>query len=232
VFCIICGAKIQDDAKFCIFCGTSLRENQPTCPHCNSKLDKSPERKTKCSSCKNDIYVRKKQNIFGSVFLAKNDAIASDYFNTISGYGLNEADYFRKYEQLKNRFKTQPNSLDVIWGLFNDLILEHYKLNDLQFLVSIHYTQALFLDQQNKGFYHVLKQSRKMELQYIKKNQISQYVEISGAGGCIECKNIEGRKYPIDVALKEMPLPVRNCKFKLNSERGFCRCMYLAVFDD
>ena len=58
-------------------------------------------------------------------------------------------------------------------------------------------------------------------------------VRVVSVGGCLECIDIMGKVLTIDDALKEMPLPVKECTFKLHGKiPGWCRCRYVAYFDN
>lgn len=65
-------------------------------------------------------------------------------------------------------------------------------------------------------------------LQKYKESGIVKYVEILSAGdSCENCKKWTNKKIPIDKAIKENILPVKNC----TDERG-CRCCYIPVIED
>lgn len=56
---------------------------------------------------------------------------------------------------------------------------------------------------------------------------------IISIGGCPACIKLTGKVLIIDEALKEMPIPVKDCIFKLHGKTPVgCRCRYVAYFDD
>lgn len=56
---------------------------------------------------------------------------------------------------------------------------------------------------------------------------------IVSVGGCQACIKLTGKVMVIDDALKEMPIPVKDCTFNLHGKvPGWCRCRYVAYFDD
>lgn len=58
-------------------------------------------------------------------------------------------------------------------------------------------------------------------------------VRVVSVGGCQACIDIMGKVLTIDDALKEMPIPVNECTFKLHSKvPGWCRCRYVVYYDD
>lgn len=61
-------------------------------------------------------------------------------------------------------------------------------------------------------------------------------VKISSAGeaSCPACREQSGKVYLIEDALKEMPIPCKNCTFDLHGGRtsiGWCRCVYIAELE-
>ena len=76
-----------------------------------------------------------------------------------------------------------------------------------------------------------LRESHRFDLLSMKEVGIRS-VEISTAGtgskgACPQCRKLEGRKFSIARALKEMPLPKSNCGG--GPHDGWCRCSYQAV---
>jgi hypothetical protein len=57
-------------------------------------------------------------------------------------------------------------------------------------------------------------------------------VRIAGSGRCPACINLIGKVLIIDEALKEMPIPVKDCTFKLHGIPGWCSCRYIPYLDD
>lgn len=60
-------------------------------------------------------------------------------------------------------------------------------------------------------------------------------VRISLAGdSCSACREQSGKVYLIEDALKDMPIPCKNCTFDLHGEHasiGWCRCVYIVELD-
>lgn len=58
-------------------------------------------------------------------------------------------------------------------------------------------------------------------------------VQILSSGGCKACIELHGVVFAIDDALKNMPIPCKECTFQLHNEiPRWCRCTYVAFFDD
>jgi hypothetical protein len=47
---------------------------------------------------------------------------------------------------------------------------------------------------------------------------------------CPECLRLAGKRFKIDDAVADMPLPCRECTTKKGAARGYCRCRYFAIF--
>ncbi len=204
---------------------------EPVCPYCRKVLDRKPQRKTKCPFCNNDIYVRTKQKIFPSTLLNKEDAVAVDWLKNLENFGIKDNDFLNKRRELFKKFGKEAESTDVIWGLFNELIL---KTKDLHSLKMIYYEMALFLNKEGKDFFQFLQQSAKMELMKFKQEGFIKKVRILTAGedSCETCRRLENMVFTIEEALEKMPIPCKECTHKLyDKERGFCRCCYVAEID-
>ena len=212
--------------------GNSKKNNsEPICPYCKNVLSRKPQRKTKCPFCNNDIYVRGKQNIFSSTLLNKEDAIVADWLKKLDIFGIKDSDFINKKKELSNKFGTEANSTDTIWGLFNELIL---RTRDLHSLKLIYYEMALFLNKKGKDCFSLLQQSTKMELLRLKQDDFVKNVRvlIANNGSCEKCTQLKNKVFTIDKALEIMPIPHKECAHKLyDKKRGFCRCSYLAEFD-
>ena len=121
------------------------KESEPICPYCQKVLEKKPQRKVKCAFCNQDIYVRSKQKIFSSDLLNKEDAIAVDWLKNLENYGIKDRDFISEKRELSKKFGKEAQATDVIWGIFNELLL---KTKDLHSLKMIYHDMALFLNQQ------------------------------------------------------------------------------------
>ena len=207
------------------------KDLESVCPYCRKVLDRKPQRKSKCPFCNNYIYVRSKQKIFPSVLLNKEDAIAVDWLRHLNNFGIKDIDFINERRGLSKKFGNEAKSTDVIWGLFNKLIL---KTKDLHSLKCIYYDMALFLNKEGKDCFSVLQQSAKMNLMKFKQAGVVEKVRILTVGedSCEACRLLENKVFTIEEALEKMPIPCKECTHKLYDEKkGFCRCSYLAEFE-
>ena len=204
---------------------------KPICPYCKKSLDRIPQRKTKCPFCYEEIYVRSDPKIFNSTLLTKDEVIALDGLKTLTNYGISEKDYFNKKEKLSAKFGC-ANPKDIIWGLYNDQVHEAIRTGNLSSLKFLNFDMALFLYNEGKDFFGCLQESQRMRLMEYKNKGVKK-VRVLSTGSCDVCKQLNDKIFTIDEALKKMPIPSRECTFKLhNGKQGWCRCRYVVYFDD
>ncbi len=213
-----------------------IDENSNICPYCKKTLNYIPVKDVPCPFCGNVIYVRqskeKKEQLEyydrllseskeSSIFIKK-------IFESIKGWTLNEDDFNNRKNFLILKTGKVPKDTDVLRSL----------LLELQAKGIIVYSHlALILNWEGKDTYQFLFNARRTELSNLKKSKIVQKVKIiSGAKqgeieSCPECKELHGKIFTIDEALKLMPLPNKNCTCKIyDKNKGICRCTYTAVF--
>lgn len=197
------------------------------CPYCNEILEKKPSRKTKCPFCKKYIYVKSDK------LVTEEEAKAIEqkwkFIHELKDLGISEGDYNNQKKSLTIKKGFEPKHVDIIWDLLNKKTMELAKNKDFNGLKMLYYQMALFLNEKGKNFFHVLQQSRKMELESLRIMGIKKVIIIS-SDGCSSCKELNDKILTIKEALKTMPIPNKNCSYKLyNGKSGFCRCMYNAT---
>jgi len=194
------------------------------CPYCNNKLDKIPKRKKKCPHCGNYIYIRNRKMV------TENEAEKIDFIKYLEMYGISEKYYNQTEKKLTKKFGSKPPVRDIKWSICNQLISQNPRNFEAQKM--IYYDMALMLDNEGKNSFHLLEQARRAELLEYQSSGLIKKVKILTAGkdnACSECLKLDGKVFTIEKALKEMPLPNKNCTNKLNSKNSFCRCSYLSV---
>ena len=224
--CPACECENEIDARFCKNCNESLHL-QAFCPHCGSWLEKRPKRKSKCPICNNYIYVRN-----GKLFTL-DEIIVADFLEKFEYLGIDKSNFKEKRKIFKERFKTEPSTHDIIWGILNELILKN--ANDYYILSKLYYELALIAYKEEKNFFRLLQKSMEMKLKDMEKVGVIEKVEIIAAGYddvCEECSKLNGKIFSMEEALRQMPIPNRNCTTSINDgKRGFCRCIYVAHID-
>lgn len=219
------------------------KESGPAvCPYCKKALDKVPQRKKKCPFCKNFIYVRTSPSTRKRVLVTEDEAKKIELewekvhsvarsLSALEQYGITEREFNARKNKLSRKLGREANDRDVVWSIFNELIT---KTRDLQKLKTIYYEMALFLNEKGRDAFKLLQQSAKMGLMHLRQEGVVKKVSISTAreNSCEACQKLEGKVYTVERALKEMPIPCRDCTYELYSDKvGFCRCMYFMELD-
>jgi uncharacterized paraquat-inducible protein A len=212
------------------------------CPHCKETLNEMPSRKKKCPFCKKDIYVRTSPTTKTKILATEVEAKKIDtewekireknrWLNILQSYGITEKDYEKYENELNKKFGVKPNSRDIIWRIFNELLF--VKHNELQTLKMLYYEMAIFLNEEGKDFFKILQQSAIMELKYIQKQGFIKKIKIiTTPNSCEACKKLDAKVLTLDEALKELPIPCKECSYIMdNGKRGFCRCLYNAEIE-
>jgi DNA-directed RNA polymerase subunit RPC12/RpoP len=223
------------------------------CPYCQKELTKFPGRKTTCPHCSNFIYVRTKPSDDRQRILVREDQLekleeewqkysqkyqaAAEFKRGLqnSDLGFTEKQYLKVKEDLTKRFGFNPSEGDILWGVSNLLLEEAMKEGNWHRMKMIYFNQALFLHQEDKDCFKILQEVARCELKDKQKSGVVGKVEILTAGkqSCSACQKLAGKILTIEEALKEMPLPIKNCSFKLNPKAptGWCRCCYIPVVE-
>lgn len=218
---------------------TEVEPPKPICPHCKGKLEKVPQRKKKCPLCGKPMLVRRYPDTNQRLLVTEGEAKEIDnlwhkryekekWMDDLQQYGIGEKDYKKHQVKLAKAWGKEPNQRDVLWSIFNTLLVGR---RDLQEMAGIYSSMASFLDEEGKDFSEVLEEHHRTVLQDLKQHGFTKVIiKYSGGGlmGCDACKAQDGKTYLIDDALREMPLPCKSCSYIMGGKSGFCRCFYQA----
>ena len=227
---------------------TEEHEEDPEalCPYCQRVLDKRPKRKKKCPHCENYIYVRRlPPKGERRVLVTEEEAEEIDsgwkqlhfrrkWLGMLQQYGIVDEDFDAHRKKLRERLGQEPSEADVVWSLFHEALGGSMKSGDLQALKMLYLEMALFLCEEGRDFFHLLQQSRRMELTHYKQSGFVNNVQILTAGdaSCETCQQLQGKVLTLDEALEQMPIPCKECTSELRQGRpGWCRCCYAPVID-
>jgi|Deesub1362A_J573_1020465.scaffolds.fasta_scaffold02704_6 hypothetical protein len=209
-------------------------EQEALCPYCNQPIEPPPKRRKKCPHCGQPVYVKRKQDLFPTIYVTEEQAQAIKDMENLKVHGLTSKDFWRKEKELVQKFGRRPSYRDVLWALYNEAITRTTDLRNLSLLYS---GMAWFVCREGKDPFPLLQQSQKMDLLY-KQSHYGEIhplmVEISTCpDACPECQKLNRTTYTIQEALEEMPLPNKNCSYKGHGqEYPFCRCQYLVYISD
>jgi len=153
------------------------------------------------------------------------------WLRNLEQYGIIEKEFDIHKDKLSKKFGQEANDRDVIWSIFNELLT---KIRDLHSLKMIYYEMALFLNEEGKDCFTILQQSAKMELMRLKEEGIKKVrILTASEDSCEACRRLENKIFTIEEALEKMPIPCKECTYKLYDEkRSFCRCCYVAEIEE
>ena len=210
------------------------------CPHCGALITPAPQRSRKCPSCTAQVLVRTKDG--KKLVLTEEQAKAVDTerekrasrnaaFRFAQNIGVSEAEFAREEATLLKKDR-RYSPRDVFWSLANSRILTEAKKGNHRGLSNIYWQQARLLFEEGRDHFHLLQEAARHELLGLKQMNptLIRYVTIL-ADDCPECKKFQKKKYSIDEALKQMPIPVKSCTHGLDEgekgrRSGWCCCMY------
>ena len=131
---------------------------------------------------------------------------------------------------LHKRFGQEPNTRDIIWFIFNQLIIK--KVKEGKMPSFLYYEMALFTDEEGKYPASFLETCAEMNLKtWSKLGVVKVKIKTAGEKACEHCKKLQGMVLDINEAFRQEILPCKSCTHHINSEFGFCRCHFSSVVD-
>jgi hypothetical protein len=196
----------------------NIFKKQIKCPNCQKPLEKKPTRKTKCPYCEQFIYVRHGEHVTEEQKIKHDDL---DLFR------FTEEEYNIRQTELLNKFGSMPSHSDIIWGIANRKIRGLIKQKTYYDLRDLYLAMAKFMHKQGKDFFELFKESKRCELLVFKQCDDTKVRVLTCNAESPSCKIYSGKEFPVSEALRNMPIPQKDC---LNRGRkGFHICMYLMV---
>lgn len=208
-------------------------EREVICPYCKTLLNKIPIRKTKCSHCKNSIFVRKLNDSKIKTLVTEEQAQEIDIekeseylkyrgFLDLEKFGVTKDEFIKRKEEHYLKYGIENNNNDVVWSLFNELLIKN--ANDVDKLRMIYYTMAVLLHQEGKDNFKLLQLSAKATLDSFSSSEFVLEIQIIRCSdSCENCKKTDGKTMTLKEAYL-LPIPCRDCANGV----GFCRCTYAA----
>ncbi len=185
------------------------------CPHCNAILDPMPQRKTKCPSCGNDIFVGADPSSKQKILLTKQDALSLD---AIKNLQISE----KEFQEAKKKAPKNQSLRHTVWGLLNMKKSIAARKDDWQEVKIITWEQSRLLYLLGENFFPLLQEAMKHELLGCQRIGVKKVKILTSKDDrtCEKCASQDGMAFTIDEALEKMPIPVK-CD---NDE--MCRCVY------
>jgi hypothetical protein len=206
------------------------------CPYCGHDLGAMPQRKKKCPSCAQPIYIKSTPGSRTKRLMTEVQALDAEeqwqQYNlrqkTISflfPFGITEKD-IEKEITLGARSDSEA-AISLLTRIKNETQDLHKRKMAFSLL-------ALYAEEEGRPFHNFLAEAARCELLRYKEQRVRK-VEILTAGpgnACAECAAHAGKTYDIDDALRLMPLPCPTCTRTIAGTRpGFCRCGYVPAFE-
>lgn len=116
----------------------------------------------------------------------------------------------------------------------SDTIDKYSNIRTLHTESLMYYEKARELYEDNEEFFPTLQESTRYQLLNHQRNGFDR-VKILAAESpsCKVCKKIDDNVLTIAAALKDMPIPRKDCKHAPNENgEGWCRCTYVPYIDD
>ncbi len=185
------------------------------CPYCNSFLDKKITRKIDCKNCGKTIYVRNGN----AVTEREKEILDWQRYMEFLVPDINEIRVTVE-KDLSERFGKEPASGDLVWGMFNYIVLRLRKPSDLSLIYD---NMAFFLESEGKqkNADDMKRMSLKMKISDFKTSGWEYKIKVINKDDdfvCVECKKINNKIMTLDQALADPPVPVALC---INRK---CRC--------
>lgn len=145
--------------------------------------------------------------------------------------GLSEAAYESGLVEAINKLgDTEQTRKDYIWGSLNQLLVDiakqyqHIPQTMYIKLGQVYWELRMFLVEEEKDPNPIIKLMHQCTLNGYTFGGLKMKIEVLGGNRCPQAKQIDGKKYPLEVLLKDSILPYDKCK-----RIGACNCVYAAI---
>jgi len=186
------------------------------CPNCRQDIGKEIKRKMNCPHCERLIFVRN-----GKAVTEREMEIFD--WSRYMDFLVPDIEAVRKEieQELTRRFGQAPSAHDLIWGMFNHVVMRLKKFNDLDIIYT---NMATFLESEGKHEHakQMKQQAFKMQIADFKDSRFFDKVKIKNHEDDFVCefcrKAAKVKAVPLADAYNNPPLPVHECQNKQ------CRC--------
>lgn len=217
-----------------VVCRDCRDETQPLCPYCRCDLPKRPKAKTRCKSCKREMFVRRTQSRFDSTILTSEQCAELEMIERLLAFGLQSGDFDSEQTSLRGRFGREPSVNDVAWSLLGKAAIR--TRFDPETMAEVDEVRADILraegrDPHGEAWLESRRAKHRLLLERMRQDGYCTHVEILKAPGCCDaCTALPSGPMPIVEAIRLALLPCPDCEN--NGERGpwQCRCMYAGVY--
>lgn len=157
------------------------------------------------------------------------------FLNELKEFGISDQEFSVRKKELFSKSGIENNDNDVIWSLFNELLMSNSS--NFYNQSKIYLSMAGFLYNEGKDFFPLLKESYRAELLNLQlksfESPIKSMAEIvnstnKNSGSCSKCKELNGLQMSFEDAIEKMPIPIKNCERSVSFNR--CTSFYHIKF--
>lgn len=121
------------------------------------------------------------------------------------------------------------------WQKYNEKLEKLMKANDFFGLGTIYYEAANFIEKEGGDPKPYRGQGYKMKLNAtnqgiqscLREDGVKTVEVLDTTDSCDTCKKLSGKKFSIQAAVENKPIPVKDCTHKYG-----CRCQYLPILNE
>lgn len=155
------------------------------------------------------------------------------WLKELSSYEISKKDYEKADNNLTKKFGKKATVSDIIWSLFNEVIIKN--INDFQKQYHVYFLMGNFIRVEGKNDPNqYFEQSMRALLRNYKKNGAKKvrFLASLGERTCKSCLKLNNKIFDIEKALKNPLIPNKKCKNK--DENGYlhCRCAFISVNEE
>ncbi len=199
----------------------SKKKKTAKCPYCGYIFKEAPRVKIKCPECQNRIYIQKGKN--KTELYTEKDHEELIILHYLESIGYSKKQYQKFKSDFENKSRESTDHKDALWALYGYLLKESAKKDDYNAMSIIYSLMATMQLDTPAEYLKLRKLSGEMELLSFKTDsKFDLEVEIlTTKNSCDYCKKFSKRRYTLEKALEELPLPLLEC-----DQGAECRCCY------
>lgn len=163
------------------------------------------------------------------------------------GFAKSLLSIFSGKKQAKKKAKREPPEVrarreaTIKWGRLNAQLLKEMSIGDDFGLASVYAEMAGELEERGEKFDHLTKLSFEHKIKGIrraltdfKKSSFSKIKIVTARDNrtCAHCRELEGKEFDVDDAIRSPPIPVKECSTPCFGKTiTWCRCNWVAVVE-
>lgn len=189
------------------------------CPYCKAELIPAPRRKKKCPECSQTMYVR------NGKLMQEFEAFQEDWLVFLASLDIEKRDFEKTRKALRRESGGDPGFFEVVRSILEIIVATGSSEDKVRAYLEL--SRAASWEGTDPKPY--IEAGLKEALEEMKRKGVGR-VRVNNYGGspdystCDACAALHGKVFPIDEALKSMPIPTECAR-----DDGICRCEYLPL---